>query len=265
VAELIDPTTGYWDEDLVKGIFLHADAIQILAIPLREGMDDFYAWFYEPKGVFTVKSTYKLHRQLLQINGSNYLGEPSVDAYGFKWYDIWICPCPPSIKTFLWCIAYNSLPVNWSIQRRGLEVDPICPVCKRFNEDGGHLFLRCKDIRLLWRDLGLNELRLKLLDCVDPKHVLAELLHQDTKTKLKCVALLWTWWKTRNKTNAEGGTRNLGQIKAQIYRLAAEYEDAFVKHATQAALPKPRWKPPEGDALKINTDGCFDPNSRSGG
>jgi hypothetical protein len=205
VAELIDPTTGYWDEDLVKGIFLHADAIQILAIPLREGMDDFYAWFYEPKGVFTVKSTYKLHRQLLQINGSNYLGEPSVDAYGFKWYDIWICPCPPSIKTFLWCIAYNSLPVNWSIQRRGLEVDPICPVCKHFNEDGGHLFLRCKDIRLLWRDLGLNELRLKLLDCVGPKHVLAELLHQDTKTKLKCVALLWTWWKTRNKTKAEGG------------------------------------------------------------
>lgn len=158
VAELIDPITGCWDENLVKEIFWHVDANQILAIPLRDGMDDYYAWFYESKGVFTVKSAYKLHRQLLQINGSDYLGEPSSETYGFKWYDIWNYPCPPNIKNFLWHIAHNSLPVNWSIQQRGFEVDPNCPVCKCLNEDGGHLFLQCKDVRNLWRDLGLNDL-----------------------------------------------------------------------------------------------------------
>jgi hypothetical protein len=66
----------------------------------------------------------------------------------------------------------------------------------------------------LWNELELKDLRVKLLDCEDEKHVLSVLLHQNVKIKLKTIALMWTWWKTRNKTNAEGGVRNMGQVKA---------------------------------------------------
>jgi hypothetical protein len=158
--------------------------------------------------------------------------------------NIWYSPCPPNIKTFLWRIAHNSLPVNWNIQRRGMDVDPVCPVCKRLNEDGGHLFFRCKEVKRLWNELELKDLdlRVKLLDCEDAKQVLSVLLHQNVKIKLKTIALMWTWWKTRNKTNAEGGVRNLGQVKAQILRLANEYEEAFVKKANKNTSQVSKWK-----------------------
>jgi hypothetical protein len=74
VAELINPISGTWDEDLVREIFTHVDANLILAIPLREGMDDFYSWFYDPKGVFSVKSAYKLHLRLPQLHSKEPMG-----------------------------------------------------------------------------------------------------------------------------------------------------------------------------------------------
>jgi hypothetical protein len=77
VADLISLVTGSWDEDLVTEIFRLVDANLILSIPLRDGMEDFYAWFYDPKGVFSVKAAYKLHRQLLQLNSNEPTGEPS--------------------------------------------------------------------------------------------------------------------------------------------------------------------------------------------
>jgi hypothetical protein len=77
VADLIIPVTGSWDEDLVTEIFRLVDANLILSIPLRDGMEDFYAWFYDPKGVFSVKAAYKLHCQLLQLNSNEPTGEPS--------------------------------------------------------------------------------------------------------------------------------------------------------------------------------------------
>ena len=265
VAEIIDPITGCWDENLVNDIFWPVDVQQILAIPLRDGMEDCYAWFYESKGIFTVKSAYKLHRQLLSLMDEKAMGESSSNSAGFNWYDIWNSPCPPNIKNFLWRIAHNSLPVNWSIQRRGIDTDPLCPMCKRFNEDGGHIFLRCKEVRHLWFELEMEEVRKKLLNCHDSKQALSIILHQDQKIKIRSIALMWNWWKVRNKINAEGGVPKLGHLKSQILRSAAEYEDAFVKVKGSQAVPELRWKPPNEDVLKINTDGSFVQDERCGG
>jgi hypothetical protein len=54
-------------------------------------------------------------------------------------------------------------------------------------------------------------------------------MQQDIKTKLKCIALLWTWWKTRNKLNAEGKCKQQSNVEAQVIRLATEYVNFFVK------------------------------------
>jgi hypothetical protein len=52
--------TGQWDIDLVHQTF-HPDDLQIiLAIPLVLGMDDFIAWHFDAKGIFSVKSAYKV-------------------------------------------------------------------------------------------------------------------------------------------------------------------------------------------------------------
>jgi hypothetical protein len=60
VSELLNPITDTWDEELIRDIFIEEDTSHILAIPLRQGMEDCIAWHYDNKGLFTVKSAYHL-------------------------------------------------------------------------------------------------------------------------------------------------------------------------------------------------------------
>ena len=60
VNELINPVTGEWDEQLIHDLFWPKDAAEILRIPIDEQMEDWPAWHFDAKGLFFVKSTYKL-------------------------------------------------------------------------------------------------------------------------------------------------------------------------------------------------------------
>jgi hypothetical protein len=64
VDELLDPYTCSWDDQLVRDLLVEEDAETILAIPVHEDMEDLWAWHYDPKGLFTIKSAYKLGRKL---------------------------------------------------------------------------------------------------------------------------------------------------------------------------------------------------------
>ena len=58
--ELIDPITGQWDVQLVHGTFCLEDANEILRIPIDDRMEDWSAWHFDSKRLFSVKSSYKL-------------------------------------------------------------------------------------------------------------------------------------------------------------------------------------------------------------
>ena len=60
VSELINPVTGSWDEELVYQTFCNEDANLIMQLQVNESADDNLAWHYNKKGLFTVKSAYKV-------------------------------------------------------------------------------------------------------------------------------------------------------------------------------------------------------------
>jgi hypothetical protein len=72
VGDLISPITGQWDQQLVWDTFLNQDAQMILNMPLREGAVDFLAWHFDPKGLHTVRSAYKLYMEnMLNLEGGD--------------------------------------------------------------------------------------------------------------------------------------------------------------------------------------------------
>jgi hypothetical protein len=166
VSELIDPTTGQWDVQLVTENFWKMDADVILATPIREDFEDFFAWHYESKGIFTVKSAYKLYVQRRDGPQQSSPGDP---ANMLQWEKIWKTSTTPKIKQFIWRLAHNSLPLRMNIRRRGMECDTKCVCCQRLDEDGAHLFLRCKEVKKIWKELNLEEERGHLCDCRDSK------------------------------------------------------------------------------------------------
>lgn len=76
ISELVDPETHTWDELLVRDIFQEEEATTILATPIREDFEDFYAWFHDSKGQFSVKSAYKLSVQERDLHSPG-ASEPS--------------------------------------------------------------------------------------------------------------------------------------------------------------------------------------------
>jgi len=61
VAELINPISEDWDTQLVLDTFREEDAKVILALPLNISTGEALAWHYDHKGVFWVRSAYKIY------------------------------------------------------------------------------------------------------------------------------------------------------------------------------------------------------------
>jgi hypothetical protein len=60
VSELIDPLSKSCDLEKVNQIFCQQDVESILKIPIAENAEDLIAWHYDNRGVFSVKSAYKV-------------------------------------------------------------------------------------------------------------------------------------------------------------------------------------------------------------
>ena len=43
-----------------------------------------------------------------------------------------------------------------NIKRKKTELDTRCPMCHRFDEDGGHLFIKCERVKAVWRTRGCS-------------------------------------------------------------------------------------------------------------
>ena len=83
-------------------------------------MDDVIGWHFDAKGVFYVKSVYKV-QQAFEISGQRSLGHAGVGGSngGLEfWKQIWRLECPPKVKHFLW-INHNTLAVKIVLKHRG--------------------------------------------------------------------------------------------------------------------------------------------------
>jgi len=115
VVDLLDPVSGSWDETLVKDTFSEFDAEAILKLRVNPDMEDRHAWHFDKKGLFSVKSAYKLAVQRRENEmGRNAASSESlpVGNSGFRWDKIWGMEVPNKVKMFIWRLVHNSLAVR---------------------------------------------------------------------------------------------------------------------------------------------------------
>jgi ribonuclease HI len=151
------------------------------------------------------------------------------------------------------------------IKRLGVDLDTACPVCHRLNEDGGHVFLKCKMVKACWSSLGLADTRDLLLPCNSAQSMLEELWKCDTEVQLKALTLMWEWWGFRNKVNSGDASAN----SLEVCHLVEKHMVDFKSMKLPAIPPKPpdqhKWAKPPDNQVKVNFDGAFDYITGSGG
>lgn len=265
VAELIDPITGSWDCRLVRDTFLQEDADCILAIPIQEGMDDTLAWHGDPKGNFSVKSAYALASRR-RDHHNNADASSSISGRGENvWKSIWNVNVTNKIKMFLWRLAHNSHPVRVNIARRGIKIETLCPMCFRLDEDGGHLFLKCKKVKQVWRCLCLEDTRTLLASKASALEVIESILTLREETKIKVVLLLWCWWSARNKAIQGGRCGSTEEVCNTVAYHLMNMEKLQIGKSARAPPMNLKWQPPPAGFYKINCDGSYRAKSGLGG
>ena len=259
VSDLFDPYTENWDEELVKDLFCEEDVKEILAIPLRSGMDDQPAWHLDPRGVFLVKSAYHLGTSIRDASKNRDASSlTTTPSYSKKWNRFWTLDLPPKVRMFLWRLSHNSLPLRMNVKRKQVELDTRCPICMRLDEDGGHLFLKCKLVKHLWRELHLEDVRLELPKCAGPV-AMFDLLWSLTRVRRDLVLiLLWEWWNIRNKANHGGKMKPTEGVAYNIRRILDDFQNGSLqteKHDTMHTIAG--WSKPKEGFVKINFDASF--------
>jgi hypothetical protein len=108
---------------------------------------------------------------------------------------MWNLKCPGKVKQFLWRFTHNSLAVRRNLSRRGVEIENTACVML---EDGSHLFLKCKYVKRIWRELCLEDQRSAMAGKPSAKEVTAYILQLYGNLQLKVVLTMWLWWNERN-------------------------------------------------------------------
>jgi hypothetical protein len=123
VEELIDPTMGQWDVELITQTFVEEDVKIILSIPVHLELDDVVAWHYDNRSLFSVRSTYKLQKEYEKHISRR--GEQSTshgtDVERDMWKSLCKLECLGKIKHLLWRFAHNSLALRMGLERRDMD------------------------------------------------------------------------------------------------------------------------------------------------
>ena len=77
--------------------------------------------------------------------------------------------------------------------------------------------------------------------------------------------LLWRWWSARNKANDYRKIINVAEIQSSILYYLSVFEKLNTTNKLVAKDIKSSWKTPPDDTYKINIDGAFHSDSRTGG
>lgn len=183
------------------------------------------------------------------------------------WRKLWNLDCPKKMIHFLWRLGHNTLALRVNLRRRGMKIDTKCVMCERYDEDGAHLFFKCKGVRQVWANLQLDELWKELAGLFSVREVMEAILKLNVEMQRKVITLLYLWWSERCGVR-EGEQRKDSDCLA---RWVGSYETEWSKSKQtkadgefQAKISK-RWSPPPENLVKINCDGAFFSNTRSGG
>lgn len=141
VSKLLDDQ-GRWDEAALHTHFMRADVQEILKIrPFPHQLEDALAWAPDPRGIFSVRSAYKL--ALNEKNRTSTCATSRApDGTRAVWDMVWGCPGPPKVRVLAWRVMTNSLATMANMKKRKIVETDICTICGMEREDTFHVFLQ---------------------------------------------------------------------------------------------------------------------------
>lgn len=256
VNSLFIPSTHIWNSTLMRELFVEDDADWILHNSSPSGnIDDKLIWTPEPKGVFSIQSSYQfLH---YPVSPSS----PPLDAE--DWRKLWKVPMQDRHKLLLWKVTWNALPckINTCWSDNPTDEQLSCTLCHSAPESLAHLFFGCPLACMVWMEspwsLKIHELPsrsngewIHLL--FNAGSVLSLPLMDFQEFLLYSAILLDSIWFSRNRSVHHGIQLEPSHVINKVRMLFLEHSRVW--NATLQPAPRPSWCPSPINVWKINFD-----------
>ncbi|KAF7826008.1 vestitone reductase-like isoform X1 [Senna tora] len=268
VKDLFKEGTRNWDETKIIQLVGPNVARLIFATPIRESGSDMRVWPFTTDGNYSVKTGY--HCSISDASSWEE-GSSRLDAQDSKlWAFIWKAKVQPKIRSFIWRLCKNAIPLKENLARRKLNVDNQCPMCLKDSETSEHCFIYCDRARAIWFGSRFqwsnpNEANLPMLEWIENR--ISCLLENPDDAEKNCAYffnLLWAMWKARNVFCFEGVlTDPISIIKsADIHtnEYLATHTSPLNSDCRDGGSNgnNERWEPPRPGIVKFNVDAALD-------
>lgn len=255
-------TNEGWDEEKLRRWIPRGVVDEIRQIVIQTGEKDKLLWLPSTSGEFSVASAW----EEIRYHKSSSLVMRM----------IWDSVVPLKFSLLAWRAVYGYLPVDRTMQRRGVQMASKCSCCDQV-ESVLHLFVHGRVARDVWRHyfraFGLSFREFHSV----PSLLMAWRMSAPAERHVRCVVpviVLWFIWIGRNEAVFQGAQFSAARIIAQVDNFlfvlgkSCCVTKGFVKtdelvyisklftwrKATKVGFRVIRWvKPLEGD-LKLNTD-----------
>ena len=255
VAELIDQELHVWRSEFIMNIFEKEDAEAICKIQLSQRyVEDLIIWLHHKKGLFTVKSAYKVTKEVMR--GGN-VAESSRGCVGKRiWTTLWKLRIPNKIKVFGWRACNDILPTKLNLTKRRIIDDAVCPICMRFLESAIHVLWECDAAQDVWAG-SLKILQKGVSGMIDVLHLMEYLLDRVESEELEVVLVqAWLIWNQRNRFIHGGKFHDPGWLNNRARDYLEEYRIAIDQMGAEPEMQTNRdtWQPPPHSVFKLNFD-----------
>jgi hypothetical protein len=197
-----------WENNLLEEFMLLLNPV---SMSLQE---DQWVWRPDDGGNFSVKSTYELVSNMLNM-------EPAIspeEATVFK--VIWKCPTPSKVSAFVWKVLLDRIPTKVNLFRRRViqaNGDQACTFCGNCLETSSHLLLYCDFAIKVWQGifdwLGLS---LYFPHNFTSWYNYAVAVPGGKQVKralvMICGAVFWSLWHHRNQIVFEHGVAEVAVV-----------------------------------------------------
>ena len=167
------------------------------------------------------------------------------------------------MKNLLWRACRNALPTKANLVRRTIITDPVCARCLDAHETPLHALWMCKELDSVWDSSVSWNFRCRV-HFLDFKELLSWIIMQQQHTEL-FAWMAWKIWSQRNKVRLNQPTCSTHQIAQLSNNRLSEFLAAQVPHPHLQSQPKPKWRLPPENYVKINFDGAVFSGARKSG
>ncbi|KAF4403293.1 hypothetical protein G4B88_007939 [Cannabis sativa] len=181
-------------EEITKH-FHKDDMPWIQGIPIDLYMEDTLIWPFTPNGQYIVKSGYRVGREM-NLNPTRCSNMTDIQNWRKM---MWSLQLLSQMKLFGWRVCHNWLLAKTILIHRGMDINPRCDLCGRYDETLTHALWSCDKVKNIWKPLPWYKKCSSLGEGSMFDFLMAVEQKIDRYEFEDTIKVMWAIWENRNR------------------------------------------------------------------